>query len=78
LTERCSEKFGKKLIGGTDISDSMQDALKRLDKLIFEEARMAAAKKVLKATHVVDEGVLAVDDRVASVDENVAGVICGA
>ena len=76
-TERCSEKFGKKLIGGADISD-MQDVLKRLDKLIFEEARMAAAKKVLKATHVVDEGVLAVDDRVASVDENVAGVICSA
>ena len=61
---------------GADISD-MQDALKRLDKLIFEEARMAAAE-VLKATHVVDEGVLAVDDRVASVDENVAGVNCGA
>ena len=55
----------------------MQDALKRLDKLIFEEARMAAAE-VLKATHVVVEGVLAVDDRVASVDENVAGVNCGA
>lgn len=61
----------------------MQDALERLDKLIYEEARMAAAefRKATHVRHVVDEGVLAdvaVDDRVASVDDNVAGVICGA
>ena len=61
----------------------MQDALERLDKLIYEEAQITAAE-FRKATHVrhdVDEGVLAdvaVDDRVASVDDNVAGVICGA
>jgi hypothetical protein len=40
LTERCSEKYGKKLIGRTD----MEDALKRLDKLTQEEARMAMQK----------------------------------
>ena len=68
-----------KLFGKTDIND-MQDALERLDKLIYEEARMAAAefRKAMHVRHIVDEGVLAVDDRVASVDDNVAGVICGA
>ena len=32
----------------------MEDALKRLDKLTQEEARMAAAE-ILKLTHVVDK-----------------------
>jgi hypothetical protein len=52
LTERCSEKYVKTLIGKTE----MEDALKRLDKLTQEEARMAAAQN-LKATHAVDERV---------------------
>ena len=76
LTERCSEKFGKKLVGRTD----MEDALKRLDKLTQEEAQMAAAQN-LKATHIVDDRVrgvantvAAIDIRVASVDNRVAGV----
>jgi len=54
--------------------------LKRLDKLIQEEARMATTE-VLKVTHTVDDrvrGVLdkvvGVDDRVACVDEGVRGV----
>ena len=58
----------------------MEDALKRLDKLTLEEARMAAAQN-LKATHTVDErvkGVVdtveAIDDKVADVDDRVAGV----
>jgi archaellum component FlaC len=80
--EGCSEKFGKKLIGRTD----MEDALKRLDKLTQEEARMAVAQN-LKATHTVDESVrgvanmaiaidimAGVDDRVVSVDDRVARV----
>jgi hypothetical protein len=74
LTKRCSEKNGKKLVGRTD----MEDALKRLDKLTQEEARMAAAQN-LKATHIVDERVrgvantvLAIDNRVADVDNRVA------
>ena len=45
----CSEKFLKKLVGKKD----MEDALKRLDKLTQEEARMAAAE-ILKLTHIVD------------------------
>ena len=58
----------------------MEDALKRLDKLTHEEARMAIAQN-LKATHTIDDRVrvvadrvLDVDDRVASVDNKVEGV----
>ena len=76
LTEQCLEKYGKRLIGRTD----MKDALKRLDKLTQEEAGMAAAQN-LKATHIVDERVMgvantmvAIDNRVASVDNRIADV----
>ena len=58
----------------------MEDALKKLDKLTQEEARMAAAEN-LKATHVVDErvkGVVdtveAIDNKIVRVDDLVAGV----
>ena len=76
MTEICLEKYGKKLIGRTDI----EDALKKLDKLTQEEARMAIAEN-LKATHTVDErvrgvanSVAIIDNRVADVDDRVAGV----
>jgi hypothetical protein len=76
-------KLMKKLIGNNDI----EDALKRLDRLTQEEARMASAQ-LLKVTNaidsevreiadnvlVVDDRVAGVDDRVARVDERVAGV----
>ena len=51
----------------------MEDALKRLDKLTQEEARMAAAQN-LKATHIVDERVRGVANTVAAIDNKVAGV----
>ena len=58
----------------------LEDALRRLDKLTHEEARMATVQ-VLKATHTVDErvrgvaaAVIVVDDRVAGVVERVAAV----
>ena len=74
LTERCSEIFQKKLIGRTD----MEDALKRLDKLTQEEARMAVAQN-LKATHTVDDRVantvVAIDNRLAGVDDLVAAAV---
>ena len=73
LTKCRLEKFGKKLIGKTDL----EDALKRLDKLTQDEARMATAE-VLRAAHAINERVLAVDDRVASVGNQVAEVIDGA
>ena len=56
----------KGLIGRTEI----EDALKRLDKLTQEEARMAAAQN-LKATHTVDDRVRGVADAVAGVDDRV-------
>ena len=72
FTEGCLERFGKRLIGRSD----MEDALKRLDKLTQEEARMATAE-VLRATHIIDERVRAIDDRVAGVGDKVAEVING-
>ena len=59
----------KRLIGRTDL----EDALKKLDKLTDEEARMAVAQN-LKATHNVDERVRGVANTVAGVDDRVAGV----
>ena len=62
VTKECPEKYGKRLIGRTD----MEDALKRLDNLTHEEARMVTAEN-LRATHVVDERVRGVDDKVTEV-----------
>jgi hypothetical protein len=59
----------KKLIGRTE----MEDALKRLDKLTQEEARMAAAEN-LKITHALDKRVEGVADTVVAIDNRVAGV----
>ena len=71
-----AEKYLKKLMGKNDI----EDALRRLDRLTQEEARMAAAQ-LLKVTNTIDnrvegiaDNVLVVDNRVAGVDERVAGV----
>jgi hypothetical protein len=69
LTERWSEKYVRKLIGMAEI----EGALKRLDKLTQEEARMAAAHN-LKVTHTVDRRVMGVVDAVGAVDNRVAGV----
>jgi methyl-accepting chemotaxis protein len=63
LTEGWLEKYVKKLVGRTE----MEDALKKLDKLTQEEARMAAAQN-LKATHAVDERVKGVVDTVEAID----------
>ena len=49
------EKYLKKLVGWKEV----EDALKRLDKLTQEEARMAAAE-ILKLTHIVDDKVTTV------------------
>ena len=51
----------------------MGDALKRLDKLTQEEARMSAAQN-LRATHTVDERMRGVVDTVESIDNKVADV----
>ena len=72
LTEGCSEKYMKRLIGRTEI----EDGLKRLDKLTKEEARMAVAQnlKLTRTVVVIDGRVASVDDRVASVNDRVAHV----
>jgi len=51
----------------------MEDALKRLDKLTHEEARMAIAQN-LKATYAVDDRVKGVVDKVVDVGDVVRGV----
>lgn len=61
-TKEYSEKYGKRLIGKTD----MEDALK-LDQLTQEEARMTIAE-TLRATHAVDKRVRRVTEQVLSVN----------
>ena len=51
----------------------MEDALKRLDTLTHEEARMAIAQN-LKATHAVDDRVKVVADGVLDVGDTMRGV----
>ena len=46
----------------------MEDALKRLDRLIQDETQMATTE-VLKMTHVIDEGVTGIKNQVASVED---------
>ena len=64
-----SEKFLKKLLGKNNI----EDALKKLDTLTMEEARLAIAE-TLKVTNRVDGKVDKVDDTVNRVDDKVDNV----
>ena len=71
-----SEKFLKKVAGIT----KLEDGLKKLDKMTFEEARMANAE-VLRITHNIDKKVGGVDEKVQvvgvqvkDVDKKVEGV----
>ena len=59
----------KKLIGNNEI----EDALKRLDRLTQEEARMAAAQ-LLKVTNTIDNRVEGIADNVLVVDNRLVGV----
>ena len=63
------EKYMKKLIGNTEIEDS----LNRLDRLTLEEALMASTE-LLKVTHGVDGKLMVVDDRVKGVQGKVQDV----
>jgi len=62
-------KYLKKLIGNTDIEDS----LRRLDKLTQEEAKMASAE-LLKITHSIEGKVVGVDERIQDVGDDVRSV----
>jgi hypothetical protein len=76
VTKGFSEKYVKKLMGKNNI----EHALKKLDRLTQEEARMASAQ-LLQITNAIDsevreiaDNIIVVDDRVAGVDDRVAGV----
>ncbi|KAI9438881.1 hypothetical protein BJY52DRAFT_1217340 [Lactarius psammicola] len=64
-----AKKFLKKLAGRTDL----EDALKKLDRLTQEEARMALSE-VLRVTHSVRDEVKVVDGKVVIVDDKVEDV----
>ena len=63
----------KKLIGNNDI----EDALKRLDRLTQEEARMASAQ-LLKVSNAIDSEVRGIADNVKAVDDKLVAAIDGA
>ena len=69
LTKRRAEKFFRKLAGMADL----EDALKKLDRLTQEEARMANAE-VLRIAHSIRDSVKVVDGKVEEVGEKVEGV----
>jgi hypothetical protein len=64
-----SETLLKKLVGMKDI----EDALKRLEKVTTEEARMAAAE-ALNTLHGIGDKVMGVDDKVHGVQSTLKAV----
>ena len=69
LIKRRPEKFFRKLAGMTDL----EDALKKLDRLTQEEARMANAE-VLRITQRIRDGVKVVGSKVEGVGDKVEDV----
>ena len=70
LTERRTAKFFRKLAGMADL----EDALKKLDKLTQEEARMANAE-ILRIANSIRDEVKIVDGKVEEVGDKVQVVI---
>ena len=68
-TKLRAEKFFRKLAGMADL----EDALKKLDRLTQEEARMANAE-VLRLAHSIRDGVNLVDGKVEEVGDKVEDV----
>jgi hypothetical protein len=69
FTKSRAEKFLRKLAGMADL----EDALKKLDRLTQEEARMAHAE-VLRVTHSIRNEVKVVDGKVQNVEDKVEDV----
>ena len=67
-----SEMFLKKFVGRTDI----EDALRRLEEVTLEEARMAAAES-LKAIHGVGSTLKAMEDRMRGMEGMLQGRLKG-
>ena len=63
-TERYLEKFGKRLIGRNDL----EDALKKLDKLTHEEARMAIVE-LRRTAYAISENVRGVSGQLTAVGD---------
>ena len=68
-SKRRAEKFLRKLAGMADL----EDALKKLDRLTQEEARMANAE-VLRIAHGIRDGVNIVDGKIEEVGDKVGDV----
>ncbi|KAH9060258.1 hypothetical protein EDB87DRAFT_1831520 [Lactarius vividus] len=66
LRRGSAKKFLKRLAGRTDL----EDAVKKLDRLTQEEARMALAE-VLKITHIVHDDMKVVHGKVEGIDGKV-------
>jgi hypothetical protein len=73
LTEPFSENYLKKVMKKVIGNNDIEDALKRLDRLTQEEARMASAQ-LLKITNAIDNEVGVIADHVVVVDDRVAGI----
>ncbi|KAI0274465.1 hypothetical protein BGY98DRAFT_1178397, partial [Russula aff. rugulosa BPL654] len=69
MKQSRTKKYLKKLMGKNNI----EHALKRLDRLTQEEARMASAQ-LLKISTAINSGVGEIADHVLVVDERVVGV----
>ncbi|KAI9430600.1 hypothetical protein H4582DRAFT_2086559 [Lactarius indigo] len=69
LRRGSAKKLLNKLAGRTDL----EDAVKKLDRLTGEEARIALAE-VLKMTHIVHDDVKVVDGKVESIDDKVEDI----
>ncbi|KAH9007384.1 hypothetical protein EDB83DRAFT_2532779 [Lactarius deliciosus] len=69
LRRGSAKKFLKKLAGRADL----EEAIKKLDRLTQEEARMALAE-VLKITHIVRDDVRVVNGKVEGIDGKVEDI----
>ena len=69
FTQLCLEKFMRKLAGMADL----ENALKKLDRLTQEEARMANVE-VLRLAHDIRDGVEIVEGKVEGVGDKVGDV----
>ncbi len=67
LIEAFSEKYLKKLINKLIGINDIEDALKRLDRLTQEEARMASAQ-LMKVTNTINNRVEEIADNMLGVD----------
>jgi hypothetical protein len=69
LSDGFSERYLKKLMGNTEV----EDTVRKLDKLTQEEAKMAAAE-LLKITHSIDDKVEGMDNRMRGIDGRVQNI----